>query len=208
LSIDSPYNKGDSEPNKTGTNHSGAKVNNFFEDDSNNLDSEFEAALSPSASQTAAELKRQERLNQICQVNEIVFSSNERFALLITAYQASLIEIMHNKTSLIEKIELTIAWNEENKNAYQIKWIGAVNNSGTVVALHCPNEFICKGMKHTVGRTDSTPMLENDKMMHSNPVWIWRAKETLDGTSTFKKLDFGHVLRDEIMDISFEPEDP
>jgi hypothetical protein len=192
LSIDSPYNKGDSEPNKTGTNHSGAKVNNFFEDDSNNLDSEFEAALSPSASQTAAELKRQERLNQICQVND----------------QASLIEIMHNKTSLIEKIELTIAWNEENKNAYQIKWIGAVNNSGTVVALHCPNEFICKGMKHTVGRTHSTPMLENDKMMHSNPVWIWRAKETLDGTSTFKKLDFGHVLRDEIMDISFEPEDP
>ena len=61
-------------------------------------------------------------------------------------------------------------------------------------------------MENTIGRTNQTPMLHNEKMFVSNPIWIWQAASKPGEESSFTKLEFGRCLKDEMMDISFEPE--
>lgn len=78
----------------------------------------------------------------LCEVDQIVFSSNERFALLITQNQASLVEIHLNSIVLIKKIDLHNVWTEKPQTKFT--WTGAVNNEGTQVVLHCRDEFSIK----------------------------------------------------------------
>ena len=87
-----------------------------------------------------------------------------------------------------------------------MQWTGAVNNTGTVVALYCTDSFIFRGLDYTVGRTESEAMHFGDKVYHSNPIWIWEAK-TNNKEESYERIELGRLIHDEVLEISFEPED-
>ena len=69
------------------------------------------------------------------EVIEVFFSSNEKFALILTKYQASLVQIHSTDIEMIAKIDLPKSETKKDK------WLAAINNTGTKVILHSTSDF-------------------------------------------------------------------
>jgi hypothetical protein len=93
--------------------------------------------------------------------------------------------------------------NSNDGSEFKPRWIGAVNNAGSMAVFHCKDEFYYDLHEHTVGRTDNVEMLRKGKYIMHSPVYVWKAQ-----TGECRNIDIAKVCAEELLEISIEKEDP
>jgi hypothetical protein len=132
-------------------------------------------------------------------VKNIFFSTNETFALILTSTNVSLIVVGPDEIKLVMKFDLPPCQFEVGEEP---QWIGAVNNTGTKIALHCTSDFKIVFKHVTFEKPNSGEFVKSKIKIIKNPVWFWSVD-----VKSFEAVDMGTVCGDEIMEINFELED-
>ncbi len=106
-----------------------------------------ESNLTQSVLQDLLGVPEPDYFGMLLTVTDIVFSSNEKFALLFTKYHATLIKIEAANRVNLAKIEF-------KKTQIDSKWVAAVSNDGKRAVLQSTNFFQYRQTESSIGRTE------------------------------------------------------
>jgi hypothetical protein len=79
--------------------------------------------------------------NHFFDYEQVFFSANERYALLVKPNEAAVAEVGPEYITLVRQIDLCPLLETEHQFNEKSKWLGSVSNCGRKVILHHPKHF-------------------------------------------------------------------
>ena len=104
----------------------------------------------------------------VTRVKHIFFSTNETFALLLTYTEAALVSIGPEEIKFVSKFDLPPTAIIDGEEPH---WVGAVNNTGTRIGLHCTSDFKVS-IKQVTLEKPSGELIKSKIKLFKNPIWF------------------------------------